>query len=75
DVYKRQVLALESPEARLIGWAPEPPGHLLVARLEGFSREVHYQLVDVATGNITDLSLPATADVLGWVKLTEEDIQ
>jgi hypothetical protein len=71
DHSSREVLALESPEARLIGWAPEPPGHLLVARLEGFTREVRYQLIDVATGAITDLPLPPTADVLGWVKLTK----
>lgn len=67
----RQVLALESPEARLIGWAPEPAGHVLLAWLEGFSRQEHYQLVDVATGTVADLPLPSTADVLGWVKLTE----
>lgn len=70
----RQVLELESPEARLVGWAPEPAGHLLIARLEGFSREVRYQLVDVTTGTITNLPLPPAAEVLGWVQVVETEV-
>lgn len=69
----RQVLALESPEARLIGWAPEPSDHLLVAWLEGLGRETRYQLIDVTTGAIADLPLPATAEVLGWVQVFEAE--
>lgn len=69
----RQVLELESPEARLVGWAPEPAGHLLVTWLEGLTQETRYQLVDVATSVVTDLPLPATAEVLGWVQVLEAE--
>lgn len=69
DHSHRELLKLESPEGRLIDWVPEPPGHLLVAWLEGFTREVRHQRIDVATGNTTDLSLPPDADVLGWIQI------
>lgn len=48
---------------------PEPPGHLLVARLEGFSRETPYQRVDAATGDITCLPPYPDADMSGWAQM------
>ncbi|MCK4452409.1 MAG: hypothetical protein KAX26_17700, partial [Anaerolineae bacterium] len=64
----RELLQLEKPEARLIGWAPDGKA-LLVEWLDGLSREQHHQLVNVATGQAEDIPLPSDADVLGWASL------
>jgi hypothetical protein len=64
----RELLQLEKPEARLIGWAPDGKA-LLVEWLDGLSREQHHQLVEVATGQVEEIPLPSDADVLGWASL------
>ncbi len=66
----RPVVALESPEAGFTGWrhsaVPDTGDLVLLWWLDALSREWHYQLVDVATSQIEDISLPPGADVLGW---------
>jgi Tol biopolymer transport system component len=64
----RELLQLEKPEARLIGWAPDGKA-LLAEWLDGLSREQHHQLVNVATGQAEEIPLPSDADVLGWASL------
>lgn len=64
----RELLQLEKPEARLIGWAPDGKA-LLVEWLDSLSREQQHQLVEVATGQVEEIPLPSDADVLGWASL------
>lgn len=65
----REILKLESPEAHLIGWAPQSADHLLLAWLDGFARQEHDQLVDITSGTATDIPLPPAANVLGWTQI------
>jgi len=64
----RELLKLEKPEARLIGWVPDGKA-LLVEWLDGLSLKQHHQLVDVATGQAEEVPLPSDADVFGWASL------